>query len=135
MAAYIHHPGPIIDPIEFRSRYVAWLQHHTSPDSNASLSSATMPLSMEGQLLAKVLVVWAAAYGVNESGIEQPENSYQDVQKRRLRVKGMIEEIMHIVDSLGLLRKPSWDGVRCLLLTLPLTEGAHRVKVPIWVLD
>ncbi|CCA70017.1 hypothetical protein PIIN_03957 [Serendipita indica DSM 11827] len=113
---------PIIDPVEFRSRYIAWLQHHTSPESNASLSSATTPLSAEGQLLAKVLVVWAAAYGVDEAGAEQPGNSYQDVQKRRLRVKGMIEEIIHLVDSLGLLRRPSWDGVRCLLMTLPLTE-------------
>lgn len=118
-----HTIGPIIDPLEFRSRYVAWLQHQLSPDSNAALSSATAPLSVEGQLLAKILVVWAAAYGVDESGVEHPENSYQDVQKRRLRVKHMIEEVIRMIDSLGLPRKPSWDGVRCLLMTLPLTEG------------
>ncbi|KAG8808002.1 hypothetical protein FRC17_004179 [Serendipita sp. 399] len=113
---------PIIDPIEFRSRYVAWLQHHLSPESNAVLSSAATPLSVEGQLIGKILVVWAAAYGVDESGIEQPENSHIEVQKRRTRVKSMIEEVMRLIDNLSLLRKPSWDGVRCLLLTLPLTE-------------
>jgi hypothetical protein len=112
--------------VEFRSRYIAWLQHYLSPDSNASLSSSTPPLSVEGQLLAKILVVWAAAYGVDEAGLENPENSYQDVSKRRLRVKNMIEEVVHLIDNLGLLRKPSWDGVRCLLMTLPLTEGAYQ---------
>jgi hypothetical protein len=121
-----HLLGPIIDPVEFRSRYIAWLQHYLSPDSNASLSSSTPPLSVEGQLLAKILVVWAAAYGVNEAGVENPENSYQDVSKRRLRVKSMIEEVVHLIDNFGLLRKPSWDGVRCLLMTLPLTEGAYQ---------
>lgn len=119
--------GPIVDPVEFRSRYVTWLQHYLSPESNASLSSSTPPLSVEGQLLAKILVVWAAAYGVDESGIENPENSYQEVSKRRLRVKSMIEEVIHLIDNLGLLRKPSWDGVRCLLMTLPLTEGAYSI--------
>lgn len=123
LTATITDAGPIIDPLEFRSRYIAWLQHHQSPDSNASLSSAAAPLSAEGQLLAKVLVVWAAAYGVDEAGTEQPQNSNQDVQKRRLRVKSMIEEVTNFIDSLSLLRKPSWDGVRCLLMTLPLTEG------------
>ncbi|KAG8749414.1 hypothetical protein FRC14_001390, partial [Serendipita sp. 396] len=117
-----HVQRPILDPIEFRSRYVAWLQHHLSPESNAGLSSATAPLSVEGQLIGKILVVWAAAYGVDESGIEQPENSNLDVQKRRTRIKGMIEEVMRLIDNLSLLRRPSWDGVRCLLLTLPLTE-------------
>jgi hypothetical protein len=78
---------------------------------------------MEGQLLAKILVVWAAAYGVDESGAEQPENSAVDVQKRRNKVKGMLEEVIKLIDGLSLLRKPTWDGVRCLLLTLPLTEG------------
>jgi len=117
------HSGPIIDPVEFRSRYVAWLQHQQTPESNAVLSSATAPLSVEGQLLAKILVVWAAAYGVDESGTEQPENSAQDVQKRRIRIKGMLGEVMRLIDSLSLLRKPTWDGVRCLLLALPLTEG------------
>jgi hypothetical protein len=118
--------GPIIDPIEFRSRYVAWLQHQLSPESNAVLSSATTPLSAEGQLLGKILVVWAASYGVDEGGVEQPENSFQDVQKRRQRVKHMVEEVVRLIDSLSLLRKPSWDGVRCLLMTLPLTEGEHH---------
>lgn len=119
----IHFIGPIIDPVEFRGRYIGWLQHHQTPNSNASLSSATAPLSGEGQLLAKVLVAWAAAYGVDESGVEDPHNSHVDVQKRRIRVKSMIEEIITVIDSLGILRKPSWDGVRVLLMTLPLTEG------------
>ncbi|PVF98575.1 hypothetical protein CPB86DRAFT_814609 [Serendipita vermifera] len=118
----VHIQRPIIDPIEFRSRYVAWLQHQLSPESNAVLSSATTPLSAEGQLLGKILVVWAASYGVDEGGVEQPENSYEDVRRRRQRVKHMVEEVVRLIDSLSLLRKPSWDGVRCLLMTLPLTE-------------
>jgi hypothetical protein len=37
----------------------------------------------------------------------------------------MVREILGLIDKHGLLRKPTWDGVRVLLLIMPLTEGAR----------
>lgn len=91
--------------------------------SNAMLSSARQPLTEAGQLLAKVLVVWAASYGVNEKGEEVPNNSDLDVDRRTTLVKVMVEELITIIDMMGLLHRPSWDGVRVLLMTLPLAES------------
>jgi hypothetical protein len=117
-----HIQRPILDPEEFSTRYIAWLQDNEQ-NSNAILSSARQPLTEAGQLLAKVLVVWAASYGVNERGEEDPNNSDLDVDRRTTLVKAMVEELIAIIDMMGLLHRPSWDGVRVLLMTLPLAES------------
>ena len=117
-----HIQRPILDPEEFSTRYIAWLQDNEQY-SNAILSSARQPLTEAGQLLAKVLVVWAASYGVNEKGEEDPSNSDLDVDRRTGLVKAMVEELISIIDMMGLLHRPSWDGVRVLLMTLPLAES------------
>jgi hypothetical protein len=117
-----HIQRPILDPEEFSTRYIAWLQDNEQ-HSNAILSSSRQPLTEAGQLLAKVLVVWAASYGVNEKGEENPNNSDLDVDRRTTLVKAMVEELIGIIDMMGLLHRPSWDGVRVLLMTLPLAES------------
>ncbi|KIJ17216.1 hypothetical protein PAXINDRAFT_167970 [Paxillus involutus ATCC 200175] len=121
---------PVIEPTEFTARYVAHFQ-------------GAAPLNIEGQMLAMLLVTWAASFGINEFGVEEdaerpssdtsssPEFSpdcddeFSDPKRRAktLRTEAMAREILALVDNHGILRRPSWDGVRVLLLLLPLTKG------------
>ena len=73
--------------------------------------------------------MWAASYGVNEKGEENPNNSDLDVDRRTTLVKAMVEELIGIIDMMGLLHRPSWDGVRVLLMTLPLAESKHGLSL------
>ena len=68
-------------------------------------------------------MAWAASFGVDEYGNEDHRHTPALVRQRRKRTNEMVEEILAIIDSHGLLRKPSWDGVRALMLFMPLTEG------------
>ena len=43
--------------------------------------------------------------------------------ERKERTNAMVREILQFVDGYSIMRKPSWDGVRILLLLLPLMEG------------
>ena len=102
----------------------------------------TAPLNIEGNILAMLLITWAASFGVDEFGGEDTEDGASEYHsnphfaldggdnlsnsKRRarlLRTEAMTREILTLVDLHGLLRRPSWDGVRVLLLLLPLTHG------------
>lgn len=40
----------------------------------------------------------------------------------------MVKEMLQTIDHLGLLRNPSWDGVRVLMLLMPLTEGTRFTR-------
>lgn len=46
-----------------------------------------------------------------------------DRQARFEKMKVAVDIILTEIDACGILRKPTWDGVRVLLLLLPLTEG------------
>lgn len=84
-----------------------------------------------------LLVTWAASFGINEFGREDAEDdgsshlaldgddtpSSPIRHARLLQTEAMIREILTLVDLHGLLRRPSWDGVRVLLLLLPLIRG------------
>lgn len=70
-----------------------------------------------------LLVIWAASYGVDHCGNEDSWDGFQGIQLRKQRTNAMIQELLHLIDVHGILRKPSWDGVRVLLLAMPLTEG------------
>lgn len=48
-----------------------------------------------------------------------------DAQQRTDMVREMLQELLYLVDLHGVLRKPSWDGARLLLLLLPLAQGNH----------
>lgn len=71
-----------------------------------------------------LFVVWAASYGVDHRGNEDPWDGPQGIQYRKQRTNAMMQELLYLIDIHGILRKPSWDGVRVLLLAMPLTEGA-----------
>jgi hypothetical protein len=54
-----------------------------------------------------------------------PRNPHQRSRTLRERTSQMVREIFAHVDSLGILRHPTWDGVRVLLLILGIAEGMH----------
>ncbi|KAF9520147.1 hypothetical protein BS47DRAFT_846376 [Hydnum rufescens UP504] len=112
-----HTQRPIVDPTEFRERFMASLQGR--PEA----------LGPIGALISMILVTWAASYGVDESGREDPAladasglENLAAVRERRARCNMMVKEMLEIIDHHALLRKPSWDGVRVLMLIMPLTE-------------
>lgn len=95
-------------------------------------------------MLAMLLVTWATSFGIDEfGGEEDTEDDASETHvtldddnlsnsKRRarlLRTEAMTKEMLTLVDLHGLLRRPSWDGVRVLLLLLPLTRGQFVVVV------
>ena len=102
---------PIIDPSEFCARFFEF----SKGNGNA--------LGMAGQLIAMLLAVWAASFGVNEYGIEELHHGEADIRNRREATNEMVHEMLHLIDIHGILRKPTWDGVRALHLLLPLTQG------------
>ncbi|KAI0374770.1 hypothetical protein BV20DRAFT_934666 [Pilatotrama ljubarskyi] len=111
-----HIQRPVLEPTEYCVRFSEWF--------NCTSDCLQIP----GLLISLVLVVWAASYGVNEAGEEAPECSGETMEQRKERVNEMLVELLYLIDIHGLLRKPSWDGVRVLLLTMPLTE---EVQSPI----
>lgn len=70
-----------------------------------------------------ILVIWATSFGVTEYGVEEPCDGPMDTRRNKERVVDMLHEVLYLIDVHGLLRKPSWDGVRALLLLIPLTQG------------
>jgi hypothetical protein len=70
-----------------------------------------------------LLAVWAASFGVNEYGIEEHHHGEAAIRNRREATNEMVQEMLHLIDIHGILRKPTWDGVRALHLLLPLTQG------------
>lgn len=86
----------------------------------------------EGAILCHVLYCWAASYGVNERGeLDVPEGGgtanegEREVHReiRRRNTQSAIRVVLKEIDDAAIMRRPTWDGVRCLLLVLPLTEG------------
>lgn len=104
---------PIIDPLEFSWRLCE--AHNGNPNA----------LGNTGQLLCMVLAAWAASFGVNEAGDSEPHTGAQAVRVRKERTNLMVRELLQLIDAHGLLRKPTWDGVRVLLLVMPLTEDVQ----------
>lgn len=137
--------GPVLDPNEFPARYIA----HTK---------GIQPLGHEGGLLAMILVVWAASFGLDERGVPEVsddvhdgsdqdtptatthsmasrrassnqdskgrESSSERTRKdRKETTDSMLREVLELIDFHGVMRRPSWDGVRVLLLIIPLLEG------------
>ncbi|WWD17398.1 hypothetical protein CI109_101839 [Kwoniella shandongensis] len=122
---------PILDPAHFVGRYL----------SNPVPCAAAM--GPEGAILCHVLYAWAVSYGVDENGLlDVPEGGgapldevnllgpseseivrERDRQRRKDKMRKVIEVVLKEIDDCGVLRKPTWDGVRVLLTVLPLTEG------------
>lgn len=98
------------------------------------------------------LVVWASSFGVDENGrsmdpLEDHIYQYQERKvdihdqfdtdasakfrtERRTKTNEMVKEMLWLIDVHGILRKPSWDGVRVLLMILPLAQGERPFLLP-----
>ncbi|KAI0282211.1 hypothetical protein BGY98DRAFT_1121989 [Russula aff. rugulosa BPL654] len=105
-----HIQHPIIDPSEFCARFFEFCKGNCNA------------LGMAGQLIAMLLAVWAASFGVNEYGIEELHQGEAVIRNRRETTNEMVHEMLLLIDIHGILRKPTWDGVRALHLLLPLTQ-------------
>jgi hypothetical protein len=76
-----------------------------------------------------LLAVWAASFGVNEYGIEELHHGEAVIHNRREVTNEMVREMIYLIDIHGILRKPTWDGVRALHLLLPLTQGPSVIRL------
>ncbi|KAJ3774794.1 hypothetical protein EV361DRAFT_877488 [Lentinula raphanica] len=163
---------PPLQPEFFDSSFWQWFCLQRPMLDTAELSTrciahakGTHTLGYEGSLLAMVLVVWAASFGLDERGIpfdgsrnfssgesgsnasrstsrrgsmdmstartkadERDSSVVDDISTRRgrkERTEAMLREVLELVDIHAVMRRPTWDGVRILLLILPLLEDAH----------
>lgn len=109
-------PDPIIIPAEFCQRYIEFINGRSGS------------LTIGGQLVAILLVVWAASFGVDEYGVDNTQHGDRpNLRERKQNINEMVSELLVLFDIHGVMRKPSWDGVRALLLLLPLTEGKSLI--------
>jgi hypothetical protein len=136
---------PILDPVDFAAHFCAHVKGSHS-------------LGPEASLLAMLLVVWAASFGVDEYGVpiaptthastdpnipirntrsssgelHHPSSNFENpvghaistIRGRKERSETMLKEVLELVDIHAVIRRPTWDGVRVLLLILPLLEGS-----------
>jgi len=71
------------------------------------------------------LVVWAASFGHDEEGkLDQSSDPKEWRLSVKSRTNNMVKELLYLIDSYGIVRKPTWDGLVVLLTILPLTKGA-----------
>jgi hypothetical protein len=134
LTSFLFPLGPVLDPVTFPERFYAHLKGSQS-------------LGHEGGLIAMLLVVWAASFGVDERGLPFEDSADPNFgsdtrrnslpgrhndglgfgdgtrESRRDRTSAMLREVLELVDFHGVLRRPTWDGIRVLLLILPLFEG------------
>jgi len=104
--------GPLLEPKVFLSRL------------EKSLDGIGDSLGVPGRLVAMCLVAWAASFGHNEEGrSDQPSDPKDWVPSAKSRTNNMVKEVLYLIDSYGIIRKPTWDGVVALLTILPLTKG------------
>ncbi|KAF9483839.1 hypothetical protein BDN70DRAFT_798935 [Pholiota conissans] len=132
---------PILDVHEFPARF-------------ANHCKGTSLLANEGGLIAMLLVAWAASFGLDERGLPEAENpsdaahadqvegatslyynhnsKYTPPGNRRRQWKSRCEEfvreVLELVDYYGVLRRPTLDGLRVLLLVLPLMEDSQDLE-------
>jgi hypothetical protein len=131
-----HAQRPIIEPGEFCVRFISFTKGNTEV------------LGVPGKLLAMSLVVWASSFGFNEAGqpidtfedqifqyqeqktnsndTYDPETSARMRSERKAKTNEMLKEMLYLVDIHGVLRNPTWDGVRTLLMILPLTQEVQK---------
>ncbi|THV07898.1 hypothetical protein K435DRAFT_788229 [Dendrothele bispora CBS 962.96] len=146
---------PILDPVDFEARFCAH-------------AKGSHPFGPEGSLLAMLLVVWAASFGVDEYGVPIAPNDHHNsmasasndanipprnhtsrkdtsidsssnfkspvghavsaIRGRKERSEAMLREVLDLIDIHAVIRRPTWNGVRVLLLILPLLEDVHPLE-------
>lgn len=97
---------PVLDPKEFPARFAGGI--------------ALDPL---GRLITNVLVIWATSFGVGPNGEVLVPQVGSGLEQRRMASDAMVKELLEDVDRQAVMRTVSWDGVRLLLLLLPLAQG------------
>ncbi|KAL7409829.1 hypothetical protein BDY24DRAFT_401974 [Mrakia frigida] len=106
-----HTQRPMLDPEDFARRFLV-----TDPPKAESLGPV-------GSIIPHVLYAWALSYGVDESGKEAPPpTTNEDRIRRRQKCNEIVTECLGEIDRYAVMRRPTWDGVRVLLMILPLTE-------------
>ncbi len=102
-------------------------------------------MGSHGAILCHVLYAWACSYGVNEAGEQDSEDGYTDPfiphinaetpqrqdrqaqrDRRKAKTNAVVRFILNEIDEASVMRRQTWDGVRSLLLVLPLTEREWR---------
>ncbi|KAL1413541.1 hypothetical protein Q8F55_001315 [Vanrija albida] len=126
-----HIQRPLIDPIELEKRYFS---------KPLPCAAAMGP---EGAVLIHCIYAWGLSFGVNERGqLDVPDGGsepigpihlhapsdaeqrrQQERQRRSEKMARAVRVILKEIDDCAMMRRPSWDGVRCLLLIVPLSEG------------
>lgn len=105
--------GPILDRDEYVERYHKFLDEG-------------VPLGSAGELIAQTLRAWAVSFGFDENGCEvaasATENQTAALSRRKSQTNQRVRIILRAVDVNAIPRTISWDGVRVLLLLLPLTQ-------------
>ena len=116
--------GPLLEPNVFLSRL------------EESLNGTIDSLDVPGRLVAMSLVVWAASFGHDEEGkLDQSFDREGWRLSAKSRTNNMVKELLYLIDSYGIIRKPTWDGLVALLIILPLTKGdsilAQGLPIPL----
>ncbi|CDZ96900.1 hypothetical protein [Phaffia rhodozyma] len=107
----LHVQRPMVHPEEFHRKFLS-----TDPPRAENLGPV-------GAILARTMLAWAYSYGVDRFGNEESSpTTNDDRQRRRRRCNRVAKYCLEDIDHLGVMRKPSYDGVQVLLLILPLTE-------------
>ncbi|KZT28498.1 hypothetical protein NEOLEDRAFT_851723 [Neolentinus lepideus HHB14362 ss-1] len=140
---------PILDPSEFTSRYFEYTKGN--PDAlgaagqiiamvlvvwanSFAIDEAGNPIESEAPSLPSVghsstsnapstsgYVSDRSSASPDDSPSRSTEQRYESIRRRKEKTNEMLREILRLIDVCGILRKPTWDGVRVLLLVLPLT--------------
>ena len=104
--------GPLLEPSVFLLRL------------EESLNGTTDSLDVPGRLAAMCFVAWAASFGHDEEGkLDQSSDPKDWRLSAKSRTNNMVKELLYLIDSYGIIRKPTWDGLVVLLTILPLTKG------------
>lgn len=110
---------PVLDPAEFIDRYEKFVKRG-------------VPLGECGELIAQTLLAWATSFGFDESGIDaslfqedvikvEEDDPFATIERRKAATNEIVQDILEAIDKNAVARRTSWDGVRVLLLLLPLT--------------
>jgi hypothetical protein len=143
--------GPILDPTEFPARFFAHTKGSHSLGNEGKILvhllvvwAASFGIDERGlpenEELSRPSSASAAEEGPSKlvrPGQQQNSNGALIAERRRAerknRTEAMVQEVLVLIDSHAIMRRPTWDGIRVLLLILPLMEG-KLLLVPFFML-
>ena len=102
------------------------------PDSSSPWYSSSGVSVLVGTPVGPDICLYAhISLGVNEFGIEEVNSDPVTVRHRRELTNDLVREMLQLFDVHAIFRKPTFDGVRAVMLILPLTEGAllHGISI------